>query len=336
MNPFRPSSTLPPVVYGVNPNDYHAPDQYARGDARRTMSRSELEDFHRCPSKWIRGTPEESTKATEWGSLIDCLVLTPERFETDYAVAPETYEKRTMMCPDCGSVSDSLKCSKCNCARHDHTLHQPWNWNAKQCEQWRTEREAEGKAIVKHSDACAAHKAVARLHEDEIISELLSVSKRQVQINVEYADPETGIVVPIKCLLDLMPDPRSKFGNMLGDLKTTFDASPSAWAKHVFWMGYANQAALYMDATNAATGRQYDTWAHVIQESEPPYETARRILDAEFLQIGRATYLRQLVDYCWCLKKNTWPGYDDWKARADLSDGWRIISPQAWMLTADY
>jgi hypothetical protein len=314
-SPFRPSSILSAVIPNVSPLDYHKPDQYPRGDARRTMSRSELSEFHRCPRKWLSNTREESTDATEWGSLIDCLVLTPERFAEDYAIAPETYKAKETAKKDAPLID------------------KPWNWNATECKEWRKARESEGKIVIKASESSEAHLAVHRLKEDETIFELLSVSETQVQINVEYEDPETGLIIPIKCLLDLRPMAVSVFGSILADLKTTNDAEPHAWSSHVFKYGLHTQAALYLDATNAATGLNYTDFAHIVQESSPPYETARRMLDAEYLQIGRATYLRQLVDYCACLKYNHFPGYDDWKG--NTQDGWRIVSPQPWMILSE-
>jgi hypothetical protein len=130
-----------------------------------------------------------------------------------------------------------------------------------------------------------------------------------------------------------VPDPLSEFGTILGDLKTTISAAPRSWLDTVFKRGYHIQAALYLDAYNAATGSNYTQFAHIVQENFAPYETARRVLDAEFIQLGRAAYRRALVDYCWCLANDKWPGFDDWNAGGgDLIDGWRVVSPAAWMI----
>lgn len=315
MSALRPSSTLPPVIYGRRPADYHDAREHRRGDPKKVMSRSELGLFHRCPSKWIQGFKEESTDATDWGDLIDCLFLTPDLFESTYAIAPETYPAEPKK-------------------KGEPAEDKPWNWNATFCKAWRAEQESAGKTVIKSSEASAGHLAVSRLKADSLFADLLAASKTQVQINVEYEDPQTGIVVPIKCLLDLLPDPSSKFGNTIADLKTTVDAEPATWVKHVYKYGLMNQSALYLDATNAATGLDYVQFGHLVQESHPPYETSRRLMDAEYIQIGRATYMQQLVEYCWCLKNNTWPSYDDWKG--DLTtDGWRIVKPKEWMFLTD-
>lgn len=314
MNPFRKPTDRPAVTPGVNPNAYHAiGHQFDRGDARRTMSRSELQEFAVNPHRWLSGVQEEDTDALQWGLLVDCLVLTPHRLETDYAIAPETYP------------SEPLK-------KGGEPVPKRWNWNATYCKEWRALREKEGKVVVKSDDASEAWKAREILFRDKKVAALIAASQTQVQVLVDYHDEQTGIVVPIKCLLDLAADPASEFGTMLGDLKTTYNAAVGPWARHCFNQGYHIQAALYMDAYNAATGLKYNQWAHVIQESAPPYEVGRRVMydyetETNLIKMGRLTYRKALRDYCQCLATGFWPGYDDLSP-----SGWTCVEAEAWML----
>lgn len=347
------SSFLPPVTFNADPNEYRKlGENFERGDVRRVMNNSQLRDFRRCPHRWKVGAQEEEdTPSLEWGALLDCIVLTPDRFEKVYAVAPETF---TTLAPSYvlttefpGEWNPRQKvCQQWKKAKEaegvkvytpedyeDAKTPKEWGWIHGYCKQWRTDQEAKGKIAIKADQASEAWKAAAIIHKDERLHAFLAGAKTQVQVCVEWRDPDTKLVIPIKCLIDIVPDPGGEYGDMLGDLKSTRCAAARAWARAVHEQGYAMQAALYIDAYNAAAGLKYREFAHVVSENFHPYETARRVLSTEFLQIGRAEYMRALVDYCYCLKNDFWPGYDDMDgSSAEMIDGWRVVSPEAWML----
>lgn len=293
--------------------EYHRYGQKDRGEKDRVMSRSDLVKFAKCPRKWLRGEPEEETDSLEFGALLDCLALTPDRYEASYSVYPETY------------LATPKK-------KGEEPTEKPWTLQSNTCKAWRDAEQAKGKVCVPAKVASEAWKAVARLWQDSLIESFVKASARQTMVCVDWHDPETGIVVPLKCLLDLVPDRKSDFGTMLGDLKTARNASKGAWGRVVDAEGYDVQAALYMDAWNAATGEKRDTFAHIIVENQPPYETARRILSDEFINKGRVQYQNALMDYCQCLKSGDFPGYDDHPRNRTL-DGWTVIEPELWQLT---
>jgi hypothetical protein len=282
---------------------------YSRQDAKRggrdyVMSRGELCEFMTNPRRWRNGFREDGTKETEWGSLVDGLTLCDTKGPL-IAVAPETY-------PD--SKTGEPK---------------PWNWNATYCKEWR--KAAEGHIIVKAAVFNEATKAVEILKADQAIHELLQCSQKQVMVQGEYQDKETGICVTVRGLLDLAPDRASvHYGDCLADLKTCNFALPVVWRRHVSDFGLDQQAALYLDLWNAATGEKRDTFRHIIQESQPPYDVSKRMLSAEFVGIGRAKYLAALKRYCACLQSGEFPGYDSDETtppNEPIIDGWRTIAP---------
>lgn len=318
---FKPSHAFPPVIYGADPSAYHLQGAgFARGNPLRTMSRSQLVEFSPCPRKWLRGIPRRETKAMDWGSLVDCLVTTPHLYESSYAIAPETYKTTVMKCPVCGGVSDSKKCAKCKVDRVETEVEKPFSNMSKTCQEWADEQEQDGKTVIKPAVASAAFLARSRLMEDGDIAAIIGVCKMQVQINVDWHDA-TGIIVPVKAFIDLLPDPASHCGDTIYDLKQTRDASPDKWQRQVFGDGLHYQAALYLDAVNAATGANYKRFGHVIQESEPPHEPIDRILSEEFLTIGRGAYRQDLMRYCWCLQTGKWPRYSN-----------ELVEPSAYMV----
>jgi len=276
----------------IYPKDIHPCE---RGDRNYVMGRSSLMEFYRCPNRWKNGYESEDSKATEWGSLVDCLFLTPEAFKNRYSIAPETY-------PD--SKTGEPKA---------------WNANSNWCKEWIAEQE--GKEVIKHKFFGPACDAVKVLESDLEVKLLRECSQTQVMATASYHDEETGIVVPLRILIDLLPDVDSKFGKSLADFKTTNCAAMRPWAKHVFDFGYDMQAALYLDVWTANTGEDRVEFRHVVQESFAPYQTERRLLSVESLEIGRNRYKTALQKYCQCLATNAWPGYE---SQRDF-DGWQSV-----------
>jgi hypothetical protein len=274
-----------------------------RGSKEFPMSRGHLMEFNRCPHRWLMGYESDETKASEWGTLIDALVLSPDAFESDFAITPETYT-------------------------NDKGEEKPWNWNANACKSWRDQRD--GQTVVKSDVFAKASNAVRVLMADQQVAALVACSEKQVMVIAEYFDEETRLNIPVKGLIDLVPQPKSAFGKALADLKTCNTASPFPWTRAVFEHGYHVQAAFYLDMYVTATGEDRIEFLHVLQESYAPWEVGKRILSEEFIQLGRLQYLTALKRYCRCLVDNHWPGYDD-EGRMILN-GWNLTSPEAWMI----
>lgn len=274
------------------------------------MSRGQLMDFAKNPWAWRAGLPPYTTKATDWGSLIDCMALTPDRFDHEYIVTPRTYVSSK------GEEKD-------------------WDLRSSTCRDWVEEQKRAGLNAVGYDDWIEAMKACVVIKNDPIASELINCSKKQVMIMADYEDRNTGIVVPVKILLDLVPDKNhDRFGKTLADFKTSRGAERWEWVNHVKEHGYDVQAALYMDLYQAAfPDEDRIEWRHLIQESESPYAIGRRLLSSEYLELGRMKYLAALRDYCVCLATNTWPGYDDY---GDTYNGWSITEPKEWMVKQSY
>lgn len=279
-----------------------------RGDKRFIMSRSALMEFAVCPSRWLRGYKEGDSDATDWGSLVDCLVTCPETFAAQYDITPLVYPEKQTKAQILAGADREMK---------------PWNWNATFCCEWKREREAKGIRCIKPKEWDDAREAAARIAGDAELMRFIECSQKQVFTLVKYVDPDSKIEVMIKCLLDLVPDPASDFGKSLGDLKTANNAGKRAWSRHVHQFNYDAQAALFMDAYNCASGLDYTEFRHLISESMEPYECGRRILSKEFIDLGRAKVMRALADYCFSIKTGIFPTYDD---------GWSVTQPEIWML----
>ncbi len=268
-----------------------------RGDARRSVSQSDLKTIASNPHRWIKGVDDEGTDAMQFGSLVDCMLLTPDAFAKQYAVTPETY-------------------------RDEKTgIEKPWTFAAGICKAWRDSQPA-GVEIIKAADLAGVNEAVANLKADAAIAALLSGAKAQAMVCADYT-ASNGLVLPVAGLIDIVPASGSK---CLADLKTAKDASPDEWKRVVFYRGYHFQAAFYLDLWNAANPDDCrDTFRHIIAENAEPYEVGRRELDAEFIAIGRDQYQHALEAYATCLQTGEWPG-------ADAPGEWTLTQAEPWML----
>lgn len=301
LNPFTAAKV---VGENIKPESYHDA-VFERGDKRRVISRSDLMQFAKCPHRWLAGYGEDDTRSKDWGGLVDCLLLTPQFFEDQYAVKPLTYP------------ADGKK-------KGDPVEEKPWNGNAAWCKDWLANNAT--KTCISTKELAEAKKAVAIIEADKELALILKAGRKQVMVVAEFHDAATGVIVPVKCLIDCVPAD----DNALLDLKTTQSGDLKSWGKSVFGFGYHVQAAMYLDAWNAATGEDRKWMRHVVQENFAPYETAKRIITEDYIAIGRGQYTAALRHYCDCLAANYWPGYD---ADAELQiSGWAIVEPESWML----
>lgn len=292
-NPF---SSARIVGKNVNPADYFKQD-VQRGDPAFVMSRSDLCEFAHCPARWRNGYHRKDSDATEWGTLMDALVLQPHLIV----------------------VTDEWKTFRSDAAKA-----------------WRDEQAAAGKVPALQCEYEEAQLALAVLMDDPDITQLLEQSDKSVHVEAIYEDAETGLKIRVKCLLDILPFAQSEFGSSIVDFKTAREAFPQIWARSVFDFNYHCQGAVYTDAYHLASGGAAHNesprdFLHLIQENIAPWQVGKRLLSTEFLTLGRLEITKALRDYCQCLKTGEWPGYErnsrlNWK-------GFDICDPAPWMIT---
>lgn len=150
--------------------------------------------------------------------------------------------------------------------------------------------------------------------------------------------------------------------DIIGDLKTTEDASPEGFAKSIANWRYDVQHAYYMDGTRLALEQgkctppqegkaelsvywtdpvtgvlcrcRPDFWrghpkhfAFIAVEKKPPYAVGVYVLDSEGVEIGRAQYQHDLRVYAECVRSGVWPGYGD-KIQTISLPGWHANKNQ--------
>lgn len=311
---------------GVTPADYLA-DKCERGTPEFRVSSSALRMFAHCPERWKLGYEPPVSEAKEFGSLLDCLLLTPGQMEKRYAIVPARYPSKGMQCPKCLSVTDSAKCKSCKTERVEIAIEKDWNWNSTACQLWAEERK--GLEFASAKDMAEALTAVRRIQGDPILNSFLECSDRQVWVAADWQDEPTGITIPCKCLIDLAPRKDSEFSGALADLKTTRTAAVLPWNRDCFKYGYFVQGAWDLDLYRAATGEDRTDWCFLLIESYPPFQFGRRLLSQDFLALGRAEYQRLIGNYAACVKASRWPAYDD--TDESIQGGWSLCQPDPWM-----
>ena len=289
------------ITKNASPLDYLKEDK-KRGDRGFFTSSSMLRRFLWCPSKWLAGEEDEETKSKIFGSLFDCQLLVPDQFEERYAVKPLTYPDKTTGDP------------------------KEWSANSTWCKDW-LKRHASFD-IVSNDDLEQSNLAIKRLLANDTLKSFLADSDRQVWLVAEWHDPKTGIVIPIKVMLDVVPRIGTEFEKSLGDLKSTVSAALMPFNRQLFKFGWHTQAALYQDVYMAATGEDRPTYCLFGVENKAPFEPFRRMVSDNFLMIGRRTYTHALGLYARCLKTGFWPSYDDHR---DAIQGWTLCEPEPWM-----
>jgi len=307
-NPFGGAEI---VRVAPDPAEYHK-QVVERGDPAFVMSSHAIVEFARCPKRWKLGYESPESKAKQFGSLLDCRLFTPGQFESRYAVKPAAYP----------APATHAKVKAGKIAVGDPL---PWNANASLCAEWETQQEDAGKEIVGHNEMQAASGALARLEYDHEVNQLIAHSDKQVWVHAEYHDRATNLVIPVKCLIDMVPDARhEEFGKCLADFKTSISAHPRRWGRIVLERYYDVQAALYLDLYTAATAQDRTDWIHVVQENFAPFELGKFILRTESIEDGRMFYRMALAWYAQCLKANHWPGYES--HGREKYNGWTFIA----------
>lgn len=152
-------------------------------------------------------------------------------------------------------------------------------------------------------DAVHRHKLASEICSAPGFGEVTAIWEYEVQMS-----PEKTVRVPCKSLIDRFCNWRG-YG-LISDLKTTEDASESAFSKSIFNYHYHIKAAFYEAALQSispiAGGRRF-FWIAV--EKEAPYAVAVYEADTDTIKEGKLAFERLLHQYAHALVSNEWPSY---------------------------
>lgn len=287
---WQPDHTLAKagVVYDNLPDE-----RYHRS---RGIAKSGLDLVHRSPLTYIthRRHPKPSTPAMRLGSALHALVLTPEEFAAQY-------------------VRDPFPGSQ-----------------AKAAKEARAALETEGKIIVPDAREpdfwspggwTQIHYMRDAVHADPIASALLGsgVAERSMYwIDSDRSGGRDATGKLCRGRIDFWSDAHE----LLVDLKSTADASFSAFAKSVIDRRYHVQDAYYSWGWWRATGKPATGFVFIAVEKEPPWQVACYVLGDGDRDLGRMLFERDLEVYRRCHDADEWPGYAPGEIRTLELPGW--------------
>ena len=278
------------AIGAVNPKEYHKwKDQLAEALDVPVTSKSDLGDFAACPLRY-RYNKENGVKkcsdALRLGSLVDCLVLTPELFSAEYLCEP----KRVAV-------------------KKDGTPYANGQQDAEQKAAWEA-AEAQGITVLTPEELAKAKVIAGRASEHLAERGLILGQTFQSQVAMWVCLRSVG-GVPLACpvvvtgMMDILP----LGGGCIWDLKTTSMPVENE-AKLMYTLEdfhYGVQAALYTDMFNLCTGEQRDEFSFLFAATgDLPVMSREVTMQVEALEFYRAMYERWLVAFALAHATGDW------------------------------
>lgn len=182
--------------------------------------------------------------------------------------------------------------------------------NSNAWRQFVEEHEARGIKPITQQQYDQVHAMAVSVHMLPDFNALLGGS--DAEVSLWWICGATGVLC--KARPDLIkrfpPSPEHEKGfAILGDLKTTEDASPEAFARSVADYSYHTQAQWYCDAVEAALGIPVASFLFAVVEREYPYACATYTLDDNAMNVAQDINMVARELYVQCAKNNEWPGY---------------------------
>lgn len=135
------------------------------------------------------------------------------------------------------------------------------------------------------------------------------------EASIFATEPATGELVKVR------PDWVTE--DVICDLKTTTDASPSKFFRDMYTYSYHIQAGMYPEVFNMlGSGPAISDFVFICVEKEPPFCVAVYRASEEDREMGRQAFHRALVRFSEARKANRWPGYNDDRIIDTSLPGW--------------
>ncbi len=220
--------------------------------------------------RYIDGEVQEPTKQMVIGSATHMAVFEPDLFDTAYVVAPEI-NKRT---------------------------------KAGKAELLAFRKENEGKTVISSDDAEMIFSLRDTVRNHPRAGSIVKAAGGLAEHSIFADHPGTGLLTKVR------PDWLVADFGMLVDLKTTVDASPTAFSRACFNFTYHIQAGMYLSVAQEQ-GFTVDSFIFIAVEKTPPFSVAVYFADMDMISLGMQEFERGMEVYARCLEAEQWPGYND-------------------------
>lgn len=158
---------------------------------------------------------------------------------------------------------------------------------------------ANGRTIINLEEFEVADAMRNSVHDNNVLAKSI-ITNAQIEHSVFWTDAKTGL--ELKCRPDIINSP------IVGDLKTTANASYREFQLSAFKFGYSLQSAMISKAM-AALDMPMEKFVFICVEKTPPYATGLYLVDDEMLNFGCRQLRRLLDEYKYCLDNSEWSDY---------------------------
>lgn len=157
------------------------------------------------------------------------------------------------------------------------------------------------------------------IHNHPVAASMFNPANGKPEQSLQWEDPATG--VRLRCRFDWLPNPVDGQRLIIPDYKTAHSADSRTFARSAANLGYAQQAAWYIDGAKACGLDDDPVFLFVVQENHAPYLVNVIELDSLAIEVGRQLNRKAITLYAECAANDTWPGY---------STGVELVSLPGW------
>ena len=177
------------------------------------------------------------------------------------------------------------------------------SWRSGDAKQAQEDARLDGATPILAKDWAVVQAMADKLREHPIASALLDPDKGRPEVSAFWRED-----IWKRCRFDWLPDATSD-RLIIGDYKTTTDASLRGFEKSIVNFGYHQQADWYLDGARVLLGADDAAFLFIAQEKTAPYLVNVIELSAELRTIGRERNERAVHVYQRCMETGIWPGY---------------------------
>lgn len=238
------------------------------------ISRSELWKIRESPEKfkWHKDNPKPPTPSLLFGQAAHKLLLEPDTFHDDFAVAPK-FNLRT------NAGKEAMEAFKADNA---------------------------GKTIISAEDYSKASLMALKCRSDPDTFRLLH---GEHELPIFWTDGQTG--EECKCRLDVLTQLEDDGVPVIVDYKTTSDARTDSFMRSIYKYGYHFQSGMYGAGVQAKFQLDaLPRFLIIAQETEPPFAINRIELLPDVIQYGYDLFRQFIGTYHECKELGIWYGYN--------------------------
>jgi hypothetical protein len=246
---------------------------------KRPLSYSSLKEFSKSPRHYIYYLEQKrtSTPAQEFGSLIDCLLLTPDKFESSFAVC-EDLDKRT----------------KDGKAKFEAFVDSEYNWLL---EAIKKDPKAKARKVIYANQVEEAKKIIELVKNDASAARLLN-NLNATQYPIKYTDKETGL--PMVMYLDGKGETNGL--PYILEVKTCTSAKKDNFLRDAIKFDYPLQTGTY--TTGMAHRGIFPDFYYLCIETEAPYGVNVFKVTSDWIKYGKTQLRTLLDDFKFCMNNN--------------------------------